>query len=111
MTSKMIQRAAYEKEMKEQDAMESDEHELELFEGDESGENKQDVKGKGKETPPPTINEDTHISRNKRRRPVVDPFAGMFYHLPPDMSLIIYCVDEQDTAATLHHAIVLQPKK
>jgi len=80
MTSKMIQRAAYEKEIKEQDAMETDEDDLEVFEGDElptRPENNQDTKGKGKETPPrAVIDEDTHISRNKRRRPVVDPFAG-----------------------------------
>jgi hypothetical protein len=77
MTSKMIQQAAYEKEIKEQDAIESDEDELEVFEGNERTENKQDFKGKGKETTPPVIiDEDTHISRNKRRRPVVDPFAG-----------------------------------
>lgn len=81
----MIQRAAYEKEIKEQDAMESDEDELEVFEGNELSirtENKRDSKGKGKETTPPVIiDEDTHISRNKRRRPVVDPFAGTFNSL------------------------------
>jgi len=78
----MIQRAAYEKEIKEQDAMDSDEDELGVFEGDElpsRTEGKQDIKGKGKPketTPPAVIDEDTHISLNKRRRPVVDPFAG-----------------------------------
>jgi len=80
MTSKMIQRAAYEKEIKEQDLMESDQDDLEVFEGDElptQTENKQDTKGKGKETTPPVIiDEDTRLSRNKRRRPVIDPFAG-----------------------------------
>ena len=87
MTSKMIQRAAYEKEIKEQDAMDSDEDELGVFEGDElpsRTEGKQDIKGKGKPkeaTPPAVIDEDTHISLNKRRRPVVDPFAGTFNSL------------------------------
>ena len=82
MTSKMIQRAAYEKEIKEQDAMDSDEDDLEVIEGDELParmESKQDIKGKGKRketTPPAIIEEGTHINLNKRRRPVVDPFAG-----------------------------------
>ena len=78
MTSKMIQRAAYEKKIKEQDAMGSGEDNLDIFEGDElpiQTETKQDTKGKGKETTP--TDEDSHISRNKRRRPVVDPFAGI----------------------------------
>ena len=114
MTNKMHQRAAYEKEIKEQDAMDSDEDELEVFEGDEllptRTESKQDVKGKRKETTPPAIiDEDTHISLNKRRRPVVDPFAGTFNSL-----FIWSCVvdydDIQDTAMTLHRPIVLQPK-
>jgi len=87
MTTKMIQRAAYEKEIKEQDKMETEEDGLEVFKGDdealstriEGGENEHDTKGKGKETAPPaTVDEDTHINRNKRRRPVVDPFAGTF---------------------------------
>jgi len=62
--------------------MDTDEDELEVFEGDElpnQTENKQDIKGKGKgkeTTPPAIIDEDTHINLNKRRRPVVDPFAG-----------------------------------
>lgn len=78
----MIQRAAYEKEIKEQDAMDSDEDDLEVIEGDELParmESKQDIKGKGKRketTPPAIIEEGTHINLNKRRRPVVDPFAG-----------------------------------
>ena len=87
-TSKMIQRAAYEKEIKEQDAMDNDdEDELVVFEGDEhptQTESKQDIKGKGKRketTPLAIIDEDTHINLNKRRRPVVDPFAGTFNSL------------------------------
>jgi hypothetical protein len=115
MTSKMIQRAAYEKEMKEQDAMESDEDELEVFEGDElpmRTESNQVIKGKGKRketTPPAVINEDTHISLNKRRRPLVDPFAGTFDY-PSIWSCVIDYDDIQDTAMTLHHPIALQPK-
>ena len=115
MTNKMHQRAAYEKEIKEQDAIDSDEDELEVFEGDElptRTESEQNVKGKGKRketTPPAIIDEDTHTSLNKRRRPVVDPFAGTFNSL-----FIWSCVvdydDLQDTAMTLHHPIVLQPK-
>ena len=115
MTSKIRQRAAYEKEIKEQDAMDCDEDELEVFEGDElpvRTESKQDIKGKGKhkETTPPTIvDEDTHISLNKRRRPVVDPFAGTF-NSPSIWSCVIDYGDIQDMAMTLHHPIVLQAK-
>jgi hypothetical protein len=115
MTSKMVQRAAYEKDIKEQDAMDSDEDELEVFEGDElptRTESKQDIKGKGKRkesTPPAIIDEDTHISLNKRRRPVVDPFAGTF-DSPSIWYFVIDYDNIQDTAMTLHHPIVLQPK-
>ena len=100
MTSKMIQRAAYEREIKEQDAMDSDEDELGVFEGDElptQTEGKQDIKGKCKRkesTPPIIIDQDTHINPNKRRRPVVDPFAGTIISLPPSgptlLSMMIY---------------------
>ena len=112
----MIQRAAYEKEIKEQDAMDcDDENELEVFEGDElptRTESKQDIKGKGKPketTPPAIIDEDTHINLNKRRRPVVDPFAGTF-NSPSIRSHVIDYDDIQDTAMTLHHPIVLHLK-
>lgn len=81
----MIQRAAYEQEIKEQDAMKSDTDEetgLEVFEGDGLPTRTEDTKGNGKETAPPATtaadDDDAHITRNKRRRPVVDPFAGRF---------------------------------
>ena len=88
VTNKMVQRAAYEKEIKEQDAMDSDEDELEVFEGDELP-TTEDTKGKGKETALPTVaDEDNYASRNKRRRSLVDPFAGTFD--PPNIPCVIY---------------------
>ena len=116
MTSKMIQRAVHEKKIKEQDAMDSDEDELAVFEGDElpaQTESNQVVKDKGKRketTPPPIINEDTHINLSKRRRPMLDPFAGTFIS-PSIRSCVNDYNDIQDTAMTLHHPIVLQPNK
>ncbi|KAF8167416.1 Sas10/Utp3/C1D family-domain-containing protein [Crassisporium funariophilum] len=91
VTSKMLQRAAYEKQVKEQDAMESEEEGLEVFGGDgaaEGGEaeerdghgkmevdsaGRKEEKDKGKEVAQPI---ESLQSRNKRRRPVVDPFTG-----------------------------------
>lgn len=100
MTSKMIQRAAYEKEIKEQDAMDSDdEDELGVFEGDElptRTESKQDIKGKGKRkepTPLAIVDEDAHINLNKKRRPAIDPFAGTFdFILPSGLALLIMMI-------------------
>lgn len=79
----MREREAYEKEMKERDAMESSEDELEVFDEESKdvvAETRMDVdidhnlKGKGKEVVP--ITEGLTLSKNKRRRPPVDPFAG-----------------------------------
>jgi hypothetical protein len=110
----MIQRAAYEKEIKEQDAMDSDDEDvLGVFEGDDI-QSRTDIKGKGKRketTPLAIIDEDTLINPNKRRRPVVDPFAGAF-NSPSTWSCVIdYDEYIQDTAMILHHPIVLQPPK
>jgi exosome complex protein LRP1 len=80
ITQKMLERAEYEKEVKEQNARGSEDDELEVFEDDED--DKMDVdmadrstKGKGKEIPADTM----PPSRNKRRRPAIDPFTGMIY--------------------------------
>lgn len=77
--------------------MDSDEDELEVFEGDQlptRTESNQDIKGKGKrkETTPAVIDvisEDTHINLNKRRRPVIDPFAGTFDSLPSGIAALL----------------------
>ncbi|KDR85659.1 hypothetical protein GALMADRAFT_84695 [Galerina marginata CBS 339.88] len=84
ITQKMLERAAYEKEMKERDADAQDEDEdtLEVFNEEEDISMDVDVdpdsvtqsarpeKGKGKEVATTTSN------KNKRRRPAIDPFAG-----------------------------------
>ncbi|KAF8910068.1 hypothetical protein CPB84DRAFT_1764539, partial [Gymnopilus junonius] len=86
VTQKMLDRAAYEKELKAQDAMEDEEDgTLEVYnEEDEDNGMQMDVgpdstrvdssptKGKAKETTEPITSADS----KKRRRPGVDPFAG-----------------------------------
>ncbi|KIM47560.1 hypothetical protein M413DRAFT_439227, partial [Hebeloma cylindrosporum] len=83
VTQKMREREAYEKEMKERDAMASSDDELEVFDGENKDvvdDTRMDVdidhnrKGKGKQVAPPT--EGLPSSKNKRRRPPIDPFAG-----------------------------------
>lgn len=81
ITQKMRERADYEKEVKEQDARGSEDDELEVFE-DERQNNEMDVdmadrstKGKGKEIPADAM----PPSRNKRRRPAIDPFTGKLH--------------------------------
>jgi exosome complex protein LRP1 len=64
ITSKMAERAQYEKELNERDSEDDEEAGLEVFGGEVN-----DVsKGKGPET--------VVGATNKRRRPAVDPFAG-----------------------------------
>ncbi|KAG6846045.1 hypothetical protein H0H87_006409 [Tephrocybe sp. NHM501043] len=81
ITSKMIERQLYEKKLKEQDARDSEEDELQVFEDDNGmdvdpsvSEPVKNGKGKAKEVSPP--NDDATSGNTKRRRPVVDPFAG-----------------------------------
>jgi exosome complex protein LRP1 len=83
VTQKMRDREAYERQIKERDAMESSEDELGVFDGDnndEAGDTPMDVdinhnlKGKGKEVVSAT--DGLPSSNNKRRRPPIDPFAG-----------------------------------
>ncbi|KAF4611915.1 hypothetical protein D9613_004188 [Agrocybe pediades] len=83
-TQKMIDRAAYEQELKSRRADEDEEDDLEVFEGG-GDENAMDVddspstneKGKGKEpsTSTPEVEYAT-ANKYKRRRAPVDPFAG-----------------------------------
>jgi exosome complex protein LRP1 len=96
VTQKMRQREAYEKEMKERDAMESSDDELEVFDGENKDivdNTRMDVdidrnlKGKGKEVAPTT--EGLPSSKNKRRRPPIDPFAGKFAMLPQTIRILI----------------------
>jgi exosome complex protein LRP1 len=79
----MLERQQYEKELKEQDEAESEEEELAVFGDDDIG---MDIdssvltsaskgKGKGKEVQK-AIHEPIPQPSSKRRRPVVDPFAG-----------------------------------
>ncbi|KAG6813979.1 hypothetical protein H0H92_004472 [Tricholoma furcatifolium] len=76
ITSKMLERQLYEKKLKEQDARDSEEEELEVFDEDASMdvEPEKKSKGKAKEVPPP--DNETRLKGNKRRRPAIDPFAG-----------------------------------
>jgi len=78
----MLERQLYEKKLKEQDARESEEEELEVFDGaednmevDTSAPKSKKAKGKAKEVPL-AGNVPTSKDNNKRRRPAIDPFAG-----------------------------------
>jgi len=88
MTSKMLERVQYEKEMRERDENGSEDDQLEVFVDEEGKEQSDgmavddevrqvvDVKGKGKaRQEDPT--ETTQVG-NKRRRPAIDPFAGKY---------------------------------
>jgi len=85
----MRERELYEEEMKERDAMESSDHELEVFDGENKDvvddtrmdvDSDHNMKGKGKEVVPATGG--LPSSKNKRRRPPIDPFAGKLVMLP-----------------------------
>jgi exosome complex protein LRP1 len=96
VTQKMREREAYDKEMKERDAMESPDDELEVFDGENKDivdDTRMDVdidrnlKGKGKEVAPTT--EGLPSIKNKRRRPPIDPFAGKLAMLPQTIRILI----------------------
>ncbi|KAG6874404.1 hypothetical protein C0995_015140 [Termitomyces sp. Mi166 len=81
-TSKMLERQLYEKKLKEQDAKESEDEVLEVFDGDNkmnvdtsTSEPTKNAKGKAKEVVSTTDHSKSRDG-NKRRRPVIDPFAG-----------------------------------
>ncbi|KAG5643137.1 hypothetical protein DXG03_001527 [Asterophora parasitica] len=92
ITSKMLERQLYEKKLKEQDAQDSEEVELEVFDGEEE-EDKMDVdtptsrsskkgKGKAKDVPPAQDQATNSKADTKRRRPAIDPFAGYGDDIP-----------------------------
>lgn len=82
VTSKMLERQQYEKDLQERDAEESEE---DVLEGFEDGDVSMDVdavapsianKGKGKSKEALPAAEESPAKSNKRRRPAIDPFAG-----------------------------------
>jgi exosome complex protein LRP1 len=75
MTSKMLARAEYEKELKE--APSDEDETLQVFDEMETDQVPQntDTKGKGKALE--SLDEAGSSTSKKRRRPAVDPFAGM----------------------------------
>ena len=88
----MREREAYQKEIKERDAIESSEDELEVFDGDNNDDVdgtrmdvdiNHDLKGKGKEVA--SMPEGLPSSSNKRRRPPIDPFAGQLAMRPQSL--------------------------
>ncbi|PPQ77038.1 hypothetical protein CVT25_014855 [Psilocybe cyanescens] len=87
MTSKMLERAAYEKELKSRDAEADEEEDLEVFDDNENNDDismdvdaqptQSSAKGKGKEKDvPPSSAGSASNNTNKRRRPAIDHFAG-----------------------------------
>lgn len=82
VTSKMLERQQYEKDLQEQDAEESEEAVLEGFEDGDVGMEIDVVvpsvanKGKGKSKEALSAAEESPAKSNKRRRPAIDPFAG-----------------------------------
>jgi len=110
ITQKMRDREAYEREMKERDARENSEDELEVFNGnnnDDVDDTRMDVdidhnsKGKGKEVASTT--EGLPSSNNKRQRLPIDPFAGQPVMLPQTTRVLIIATgygDDIDAAST-----------
>lgn len=77
VTQKMRERAAYEKELRDEDAMDSADEALEVFEGEDVEMDDAPSKGKGKEVAS-TADEKLPVAR-KRRRPAMDVFTGVFH--------------------------------
>lgn len=81
VTSKMLERQQYEKELTQQDEEGSEEEELTVFEDNVTGMAVDSsvitgpTKGKGREVPS-AIQEPIPQPSGKRKRPPVDPFAG-----------------------------------
>lgn len=89
MTSKMLERAQYEKELKERDGKSDEEDDLDVIEEDVDMlvdekmvivDKSTDSKGKGKQNEVILVEDDDAEAPvgGKRRRPAVDPFAGEF---------------------------------
>ena len=80
VTQKMRERAEYEQQVKEEDAMDSAEETLEVFEDEDVSMDVADdapLKGKGKEVAAPA--DENLPAARKRRRPAVDVFTGTDY--------------------------------
>lgn len=95
ITSKILERHQYERELRERDAEESKE---DVLGGFEDGDMSMDIdtrnssagsreKGKSREVLP-TVEEPTAQPNHKRRRPAVDPFAGYGDDAPPAFTLV-----------------------
>ena len=68
VTTKMAERAEYERKLKEEESKEEEEEDLEVI--GENGDRKMDV-------------DEEPAERRKRQRPVVDPFAGAWSFVYP----------------------------
>ena len=80
LIAKMRERAEYEQQVKEEDAMDSAEETLEVFEDEDVSMDVADdapLKGKGKEVAAPA--DENLPAARKRRRPAVDVFTGTDY--------------------------------
>ncbi|KAJ7665201.1 Sas10/Utp3/C1D family-domain-containing protein [Mycena polygramma] len=75
VTSKMAERAEYEAELRARGDASSEEEELEIIDGDDAPPVKTSGKGKGK-AKEVVVQEPAVAAGSKRRRPVIDPFAG-----------------------------------
>jgi len=73
VTSKMAERAEYEAELRARGDASSSEEELEIIDDDEAPPATASAKGKGKAK---EVVEEPASAGSKRRRPVIDPFAG-----------------------------------
>ncbi|KAJ6541854.1 Sas10/Utp3/C1D family-domain-containing protein [Mycena capillaripes] len=73
VTSKMVERAEYEAELRARGDASSSEDELEIIDGDDVPTMKSSGKGKGKAK---EVVEEPVAAGSKRRRPAIDPFAG-----------------------------------
>ncbi|KAF7347392.1 Nuclear nucleic acid-binding protein C1D [Mycena venus] len=72
VTSKMVERAEYEAELRERGDASSSDEELEVIDGDDAPPT---VSGKGKGKAKEVVDEPVSAG-SKRRRPAIDPFAG-----------------------------------
>lgn len=78
VTSKMIARAEYEKEVREQGSEEEEDIDLEIFDevADEQVELSPSSGGKGKQKATDEMNDDVELKTGQKRRRPMDPFAG-----------------------------------
>lgn len=110
ITSKMLERQLYEQKLKEQDAQESEDEGLQVFEdNDESMEAEPSApkinnnKGKAKANEVPSTPAGPTSAGAKRRRPTLDPFAGTYLRnqrVPPGHSTTSGYGDDDMTPTT-----------